>query len=653
MLADFERDLKEIEDNERRIKKHLKSKNYSKKLLEKISNRLNKYDPKIKLLENIKFGNNKILRIRFDANKYNNNTFYTRKAIQRIGDDLSEYLDRKGIKGKLMTSINFPDLGWRSGYFSDIGDEVRLYTPQDSDLVADDPTSFNNFVMYISMAPNDVGGNDKYNDCLYNCLYYYLFDKLPWDTPAKLKKFLNLNRNDKVPISSIPKIEEKLKTFAIYIRGDYVYSSTVKSQKEINLLLQNEHYTVDKSISTNKSINYRVAYEEKQPILYDKLTFEIFDGVEKRKISKQELNDILYNYKSKYILIDREEKKDSLSLEEEYKQLIQDIDTIKIATNGIINLRKTGNIKDTALDLFDKFTKYLKTPEQILQDEAEWIHNTNTGAIIWAEPYSGTGYKYDIKSMYPSIMISSGKFPIGRGEFNNLNTLDNITYFQFGIYRCKVIKDDNNINNKLFRFNPKHYYTHTSLEHAKILGLKIELIKDDKPNFLYYPREKLIGFNEVFSKYVDFVFDLKQKKIPKAKDILNRLWGVLCELDRKQYFCSSDKEINLSPDDEIISLRPYKLDDDIDIMECVSKKNYYKTSFARLSPFLISRGRFNISNIILPHKENIHRIHTDGFISDSKLDIKLGENIGDLVFEGYCENCNILNCSNNSGEFIL
>ena len=487
---------------------------------------------------------------------------------------------------------------------------------------------------------------------LYNCLYYYLYDKLPWDTPIKFKKFLNIPRNDKVPITLISKIEDKLKTFAINIRGDYVYSSTIKSSKQINLLLENEHYLIDKTIPMNRNINYRVSYEEKQPVLYDKLSFEMYDGIEKQKISKKELNDILYNYKSKYILIDREEKKGNLSIEEEYRLLIQDIDIIKKSTNGIINLRKTGNIKDTSLDLFDKFTKFLKHPEIILQDEAEWISNTNTGAIIYAESYNGPGYKYDIRSMYPSIMISSGKFPIGRGEFNKLDNFDNLSYFQFGIYRCKIIQENDN-DNKLFRFNPKNYYTHTSLEHAKSLGFKIELILDNEPNFLYYSREKLIGFNEVFHKYIDFVFDLKQKKIPKSKDILNRLWGVLSEIDRKKYFCCSDNETILSPDDEIISLRPYKLNDDIDIMECVSKKNYYKTSFARLSPFLISRGRFNISNIIMPHKNNVHRIHTDGFISDIKLDIKLGENLGDLVFEGYCENCNIINCSNNSGEFNI
>jgi hypothetical protein len=61
--------------------------------------------------------------------------------------------------------------------------------------------------------------------------------------------------------------------------------------------------------------------------------------------------------------------------------------------------------------------------------------------------------------MYPSIMISSGKFPIGRGEFNKLDNFDNLSYFQFGIYKWKMISEN---DNKIFRFNPKNYYTHTS-----------------------------------------------------------------------------------------------------------------------------------------------------------------------------------------------
>ena len=65
-----------------------------------------------------------------------------------------------------------------------------------------------------------------------------------------------------------------MKTFAINVRGDYVYSSTIKSSKQINLLLENEHYLIDTSISMNNKINYRVSYEEKQPVLYDKLSLK-------------------------------------------------------------------------------------------------------------------------------------------------------------------------------------------------------------------------------------------------------------------------------------------------------------------------------------------------------------------------------------------
>ena len=41
---------------------------------------------------------------------------------------------------------------------------------------------------------------------------------------------------------------------------------------------------------------------------------------------------------------------------------------------------------------------------------------------------------------------------------------------------------------------------------------------------------------------------------------------------------------------------------------------------------------------MVPHKEFIKRVHTDGFISSKKLDIKTGDKLGDLVYEGYCEN---------------
>jgi hypothetical protein len=163
----------------------------------------------------------------------------------------------------------------------------------------------------------------------------------------------------------------------------------------------------------------------------------------------------------------------------------------------------------------------LNEPEEILQDEAEWINNSSKGALIFAEPFEGELYKYDVKSLYPHIMKSTTlSFPIKRGEFLIIDKFGE--YIAFGIYRCKVIKSEDKNINKLFRFNDKHYYTSVSLDHAKSLGLKFELIQDGKPNHLFYSREKRLTFNEVFKPFVDFMFELKdKKKVEKSKDILN------------------------------------------------------------------------------------------------------------------------------------
>jgi hypothetical protein len=58
-----------------------------------------------------------------------------------------------------------------------------------------------------------------------------------------------------------------------------------------------------------------------------------------------------------------------------------------------------------------------------------------------------------------------------------------------------------------------------------------------------------------------------------------------------------------------------------------------------------------MSKIIYPHKENIKQLHTDGFVSDKLLDIKTGDKMGDLVFEGKCDNCTIHHINYVEGEF--
>ena len=80
-----------------------------------------------------------------------------------------------------------------------------------------------------------------------------------------------------------------------------------------------------------------------------------------------------------------------------------------------------------------------------------WISEANMGAVIYAEKYEGQAHKYDVKSMYPSLLKSPLKFPIQRGEFKILSTEEftNMQYFQVGIYRVIIEKSEDTNTNKL------------------------------------------------------------------------------------------------------------------------------------------------------------------------------------------------------------
>ena len=588
----------------------------------------------------LNIGGSSVIGLNFYAEKYMNR-FYSRRKIDEIGNKISTFLQEQGVSGKLSNALLFP-FGWKSGMFTEIGENVVLADVDRYLEFYEEPKRYDKFQIYLVLKPKNEGGADAHNDCLYNCLHLYLYDRLPWKTPEELKKYLKLKRNDKVSIDCIKKIEEKLKTYAINVRGDYIYSSTVQSNKIINLILSDEHYSIDRNVD-NCKCKY-ISYSKRIPVFIDKKTNECYNGDE---IIKKPLKKDF-----KYLLINRENYK--VSIQEEYKDYIQTADILYKESNGILDLRK-GDIKTTALNLFDRFTKFLLNPDRILQDEAFWISEANMGAIITAEKYKGKAYKYDIKSMYPSMLKNPLKFPIKRGEFKLLSTeeFNKMQYFQFGIYRVIVEPSEDTHTNKLFRFHKHHYYTHTTLEHAKLLKLKMNIIQDDKANFLYYSPEKLIGCNEVFTTYIDYLFELKERKVPKVKLILNILWGALCQVDKHRLSLSKNKIIDLGEDGDIYSMKPDNKNEKILRIITTKQTKYYTTGFARLSPFLISKGRFMIASICYPHREHIKYCHTDGFVSNTQLDIKTGDKIGDLVYEGSCEDVEIQNCRNVKGDFIL
>jgi len=248
--------------------------------------------------------------------------------------------------------------------------------------------------------------------------------------------------------------------------------------------------------------------------------------------------------------------------------------------------------------------------------------------------------------MYPSIMKSSLVFPSKQGEFKIIDEVEffkNVSYFTYGIYRCNVLKSRDESINRMFRFSYKSKYTHIDLCTAVSLGLTIELIQDDKANFLYYSRDKCFAGSELFSEFVDVLFALKESKIKRAKFILNILWGALCEKKKtKIHVKKTGKLINLDHDNEVIGLRPYN--DNETIVHVVNRTDQYISGFARLKPFLIARGRAMISKIMLPYKDIVMRCHTDGFITSEAINYKCGNELGDLVDEGMKTKISISSC---------
>ena len=437
---------------------------------------------------------------------------------------------------------------------------------------------------------------------------------------------MKLSKSDKIDYKLIPKIEAKLKTYAINVSGDYTYISPIKSNKIINLLLDDEHYTILEDNKINKVNKNHISFRERKPMIYDSSSFMCYDGVKEYKLTKEEKYNI-YKFKTNYILIDKTDKK--LTFKEEYDLFIHDANLLKEASDGEVNLYKTGNTKTTCLSIFDKFSKYIKNPAKLSQLESDWISDTSHGALIFSEKYNGPIYKYDKKSMYPSIMKSKQLFPVDQGEFSKIDELNEI--LTFGIYKC-IIKKSNSKNDRLFRFNHKNKYSHIDIYHARKLNLEIKLINDNEANSLLWTRDKLLTGTEIFGQFIDYTFNLKNKlKIDRSKKLINTLWGALCEKKTKNYVCSS--ELDIGNNTKIVSIRP--TDDGLTIIEVIKRHQQYVSGFARIKPFLMGKARSIMADIMSPYNDVLVRCHTDGFYATEELNIKIGDELGDLVYEGH------------------
>lgn len=606
----------------------------------------------------------------------------TIKDVTKIINDKSKGLKDKGFKGYISSNIDTP-FGWKSSRIKPVGYQITNsfqtwgtnYVEieeqfKDNNNQANIETYYENdqsiveeFRIFLYDFPDEAGCNGKFNDCVYDALKKAFGEHIIWDTPIHFKKFIDVERHAKVPIQSIDKIESKLKT-AINIEGDHTRASTLNTKRQINLIWTDGHVELKR---TNTPIKSKSVKYEKKPLVYyqdrtdkEHPTFHVYDGEKEFKMEKEEFNKhSRYEYKtSPYITIPKTPKK---TMKETYDYFMNAHNKLKEQTKkhlAHINLCKTGTFKDTALKLFNDLNVSLPEPESITQMESEWILNCYRGGMLYSQNgYEGELYSSDIKAMYPYHMQSNLNFPIKQGQFKKITDDDIEKFFSYGIYRAAV-KQTTQSQNIVFHFNPENYYTHLDLTRARELKLKIELIQDEKPNFLYYSPDTRIEGRQLFKPFIDYLIQLETPDIKDAvKSIRNVLWGALCEVLTYTKYPNEEGDVILNFDEHIVEMKTTRYGTSFPVV--VKQTQQFKTNYARLAPFLTSTGRYQISKYITDNFSDINdvkRIHTDSIYTPkdvSKVFIRKDDKsakIGTMLYTGYNPNVKIINLNTFSND---
>ncbi|GAM24891.1 hypothetical protein SAMD00019534_080660 [Acytostelium subglobosum LB1] len=143
----------------------------------------------------------------------------------------------------------------------------------------------------------------------------------------------------------------------------------------------------------------------------------------------------------------------------------------------------------------------------------------------------------------------------------------------------------------------------------------------------------------LFGKFIDQVLEWKKAGVPRAKELYQRLWGALSKYNKSKEYVNIKAEKNVVIDKALgitdvyfkASLPENHSIDAMNIthngnvmVKSINNLDTFDTPFARIMPFIISRGRKMIGTIIKDDIANIKRVHTDGFVSTKPWTVKVG-----------------------------
>lgn len=574
-------------------------------------------------------------------------------------------------------------IGWQSGKWRYFGANVNFYNFAknynfDGVQLQDD---FGRFNLMVKMTPKS-GGAGKGNHCLFHAICKAFVDKdyLPKKigTSAAIKLACGVGRNEKIPCDRVHKIEKRYPKLAINVIGDHVVQS--KNEEAIfaiTVKLENGHYTY---VEPKKTATLCLGYFSKVKTVSTACsgTGMIYDGHNLQQMGDGEYESKTHQSTKSYDVVNlvryiKVPFKDAgeLSggfLKQDHEQYCSDRMYIKAASIKAINqlqwnkamqidINKYATEKAAALHVFCRLSKVCKEVWQpIRQAESYWLEKASSGGLIYAEPgeYS-EAISYDINKMYSGLLgrkptwVNKGSghalyVPTCEGEYKTLKALPAI--LPCGIYRCEVEGE-----HKLFHTNPTNHYTHFDLYTAQELKLKITLIEDSQPNALIYGSDKcmMIQASQLFEPFFDLMTVttniLKQDGSPEAlqavkrmKLIGNCLWGGLSQKNIKYKVIKKDAPLDMDKY-EPISIVEIKGKEEHYRTKLQVKHQPFKTSYARLCPFITAIGRRYMYDQVKQHASSIVRIHTDGFISTKRLAMPIGDRIGQWKVEkqGSCK----------------
>eukprot|EP01040_Poterioochromonas_malhamensis_P006084 gene6084-6550_t len=261
--------------------------------------------------------------------------------------------------------------------------------------------------------------------------------------------------------------------------------------------------------------------------------------------------------------------------------------------------------------------------DNIDMTEASWLEKcNNSGLQKLLKTHKGQCYGYDFKAFYLSVLGKEDLdfyIPMNAGKEY---TLEDIDYYklQTGMYRVKITSDDPKF---IFSYSKDDVYTNISLYDAfkyqrNGLNIKLELIKDGKPNAYLYGKKATEGVHSsryVFGKLYDKLMKAKQTypKNKLVKFICSSIWGHICEFNKLNLTIDEiiEKDLYCTPDKTDTEADYYIHDMTDRYFTLINPKKPYKYNIARIKPFLLSMGRRITTTVAMLHIDDVIRIHTD------------------------------------------